>query len=628
MNQIISPVSLRQIVRVAFVGHVDSGKSTLIGRMLHDTNSLPDGKIEAVRRMCERRGIPLEYAFVLDALQAERDQGITIDTAQTWLRTPARDVVLIDAPGHKEFLKNMVTGAAQADAALLLIDAHQGISEQTRRHAYLLRFLGLDQIVVVVNKIDRIGYDEIAFQALAADIAEFLARLAITASEIVPVSARDGENVVTRTERLGWYAGPTVSQALDALRPKWCDPGLPLRFPIQDVYKFDERRLLVGRIETGRVAVGDVLLFSPRNNSAKIASIETWPHRPQPSLTASAGQSIAITLNEQIFVERGAVASSPENPPVETDVFRGRIIWFGKHPLAEGQALRVKIATSEVPAAIQSIDKIIDVNDLSKRTAKVVNRNEIAELTIRTRQIVALDDYARSPCTGRFALVDEGGIAGGGIISMEGYADQRPAITVRATNLQHAEQRVSAEERARRNGHAGCVLWLTGLSGSGKSTLAAELHRRLFDIGCQAYVLDGDNIRNGLCANLGFSPEDRAENIRRVGEVAALFSDAGQIAIAAFISPYRSDRDRARQASQGRFHEIYVKAPLEVCENRDPKGLYRKARAGEIPDFTGIGAPYEVPEQPQLVIDTAAEGVERSVTRIFDYVVERVLKSF
>ena len=617
----------RELLRLVVAGHVDHGKSTLIGRLLFDTASLPAAKMAEIETLCARRGMPFEWSFVLDALQIERDQGITLDTTQMWLRGQRRDIVIIDAPGHKEFLKNMVTGAASADAAVLVIDAEQGVSEQTRRHAYLLHLLGIRQVVVAVNKMDLAGYDEARFAAVAAEIRRYLGQIGLTPSHVIPLMARSGENVAKSAPAMGWYPGPDLLGALDRLTPAPGADELPLRLPIQDVYKFDARRILAGRIESGRLSVGDRLLFSPVNKSARIATIEAWPAPATPILHAHAGCSVAITLDEPLFVERGHIASHVEAPPVETDVFRARLFWLGRRPLALGQKLKLKLATEESEVSVQSIERVIDTTSLTPRAATLVARNEVAEVVLRSRDMLALDAADLCPRTGRFVLVDDFTLAGGGIVSMRDYADQRELITRRATNLKRVEHGVSLAQRMDRNGHKGGVLWLTGLSGAGKSTLAIAVETELFARGYQAYVLDGDNLRFGLNANLGFSPEDRAENIRRVGEVAALFARAGFIVLTAFISPYRSDRDRARQAAGSRnggeggsFHEIYVKASLEACETRDPKGLYAKARTGEIRNFTGVSAPYEPPEQADLVVETDRESVESSVRHIVDYV--------
>lgn len=611
----------RRTLKIVIVGHVDHGKSTLVGRLFHDTGSLPDGKYESIKAMCERRGMPFEWAFLMDALQAERDQGITIDTSQIWFKTAKRNYVIIDAPGHKEFLKNMITGAAASGAAVLVIDAHEGVQEQSRRHGYLLHLLGVQQVAVAVNKMDLIGYSAEKFAAIEREYKDYLASIGVEATFIIPVSGREGANLASRSADMPWYTGPTIVEALDSFRNITAPTEQALRFPIQDVYKFDQRRILAGRIETGSLKVGDELIFSPSNKRARVKSIEAWNVMESPT-EAHAGQSVGITMDEQLFIERGDIASHVHHAPIETDVFRARIFWLGRDPLEIGKKYKLKLMTTEAVVEVQAIERVIDTGDLSSVKADRVERNAVAEVILRSRKMLALDSFSDSARTGRFVLVDNYDIAGGGIISMEGYANQRSAITVQSTNIQRVAHKITEDARAIRNGHAGGVLWFTGLSGSGKSTLAVEVERRLFELGYQIYVLDGDNIRYGLNSNLGFSPEDRAENIRRVGEVAALLSRAGMIALTSFISPYRSDRDRARTAAHGNFHEIYIAANVETCESRDPKGLYKKARAGEIPDFTGISAPYEAPEHAELVVDTSVQSIEVSVQQIIDYVRE------
>ncbi|MBI1239468.1 MAG: adenylyl-sulfate kinase [Alphaproteobacteria bacterium] len=613
---------MKDLLRIVIVGHVDHGKSTLVGRLVYETDSLPEGKFEQIKAMSDRRGMPFEWAFLMDAMQAERDQGITIDTAQIWLKTKGRDTVIIDAPGHKEFLKNMVTGASQADAALLVIDADEGVKEQSRRHGYLLHLLGVRQVAVVVNKMDLVKYDAARFQEVEREIRTYLGSIGVTPAHVIPVSARDGDCIKEGSAKMPWYKGPSVVQTLSLFNPIASLSDLPLRFPVQDVYKFDERRIIAGRIECGRLSVGDTLIFSPSNKSAKIKSIESWSSKPghHNPLTAVAGQSVGITLDEQIFVERGDIVSHLQHAPVETDVFRARIFWLGREPLKKGGAYKMKLGTMEAPIRIQEIERIIDTGDLRALSSDEVERNQVAEIVIRSRRMLALDAFNDSPRTGRFVIVDKFDIAGGGIISMEGYADQRELITQRSTNITRVEHAIPPEERWRRNGHKGGVMWMTGLSGAGKSTIAVKLEQRLFEKGYHVYILDGDNVRHGLNANLGFSPEDRAENIRRVGEVAALFARSGMIVITSFISPYRSDRDRARAAASDVFHEVYVAAELATCESRDPKGLYKKARAGQIADFTGISAPYEAPEEPEVVVDTAAASADECVDALVEYV--------
>lgn len=616
-----------QRLDIAIVGHVDHGKSTLVGRLLHDTNTLPDGKVEAIQKMCERRGMAFEWAFVMDAFQAERDQAITIDAAHIWFSTKKRDYVIVDAPGHREFVKNMVSGAASCSAALLVVDAGEGVREQSRRHAYFLHLLGLTRIVIAVNKMDAVNFDEARFGVVEADIRDYLAELGITPSHVVPVSARDGDNIAIRSDRCDWYSGPTVTEALDTITLPQVDSAAPLRMPVQDVYHFDDRRIVAGRIESGSLKVGDELLFSPSNKRVRLRRIESWPDNDGRS-SAEAGQSVGLQLDEQIFVERGEVISHVVTPPLESNVFRGHLFWLGHEPLTTGKQYKLKLGTLEAPVTVQSIDRVIDIDDLAMTEAAsgeaVIERNGVGEVVLRSRAMLALDEFTTNQRTGRFVLVDGYDIAGGGIISMRGYPDQRQLITDKSSNLTAVDYGISDVARQQRNGHRGGVVWFTGLSGSGKTTIALEAEKQLFQKGYQVYVLDGDNVRSGLNANLSFSPEDRAENIRRVGEVAALFADAGFVVLTAFISPYRSDRVRAREAAErkanGAFREVFVKASLAVCEGRDPKGLYRKARAGDIPEFTGISAPYEAPEEQELIIDTDGQTVDQSVAVLVDHI--------
>lgn len=618
-----APTRETRPLRIVIVGHVDHGKSTLVGRLIHATGSLPEGRFEAIRAMSERRGMPFEWAFLMDAIQAERDQGITIDTTQIWFRTDQRPYLIIDAPGHKEFLKNMVTGAASSEAALLLIDAHEGVQEQSRRHGYLLHLLGVKQVVVLVNKMDLVDYSPARFGEVAEDYRAYLRGLGVTPASIIPISAREGDNMIEHSAAMPWYQGPTVLQALDGFAYRELPTERPLRMPVQDVYKFDQRRIIAGRVESGTLEVGDEVVFSPSNKTAVVKSIEAW-HVPEAPHLAQAGQSIGVTLTEQIFVERGEVMSHVQQAPLESNVFRARLFWLGHAPVQIGKTYTLKLGTMEAPVTVEAIDHVIDTSDLSSQTLDRIERNGAGEVVLRTKRMLALDEHQQNPITGRFVLVEDYLPLGGGIISMEGYPDQRELITVRSTNITAVGHAVTREARSARNGHKGAVLWFTGLSGAGKSTLALALERELFAKGFHVYVLDGDNIRAGLNANLGFSPEDRAENIRRVGEVASLFADAGFIVISSFISPYRSDRERARAAAKDSFHEIYVKASLAACEARDPKGLYQRARKGEIQEFTGISSPYEAPDRADLVVPTDELPIDECLTRLIRFVEERL----
>ncbi len=600
-------------LRIVIVGHVDHGKSTLIGRLLNDTGSLPDGKVEQVQEMSRKRGMPFEWAFVMDALQAERDQGITIDTTQIHFKTQQRPYVIIDAPGHTEFLKNMVTGASQADAALLVIDAGEGALEQSRRHAFLLHLLGVRQVAVVINKMDRVDFAQSRYETVAHEIKEYLAELGLFPKAVIPISARHGDNIVTRTDQAPWYLGPTVIEQLDSFRRQQVSPDQPLRFPLQDVYKPGDRRILAGRVESGRLKVGDTLRFAPGGASATVVSIEAW-NNPNTVLDAQAGQSIGVTLDKRIFAERGHIAHHADSAPTLTHKLSVRLFWLVSEPMALGKTYTLKIATAEHRVTVEQVTAVIDVEDLSSTPGKAVHRNEVAEVVLRSRSPIAVDLAGDLPRTGRGVLIDGNDVVGGCLVI--------EAEDAAASNLTEVSHTVSLDERAAANGHKGGILWMTGLSGAGKSTLAMALERALFDRGWQTFVLDGDNVRNGLNAGLGFSPDDRAENIRRVAETAKLFADAGVLVIASLISPLRADRARARVIGGDRFHEIHVSADLAVCEERDPKGLYKKARAGDIPDFTGVSAPYESPEAAELVIDTGSLDRSEALAQLLDYVDE------
>ncbi len=610
-------------LKIVIVGHVDHGKSTFVGRLFHDTGSLPEGKLEQLQRIAERRGVPFEWANLMDALQSERDQNITIDTAQIWFSTKKRQYVIIDAPGHKEFLKNMVTGAANAEAALLLIDANEGVQEQSRRHGYLLNLLGIKQITVLVNKMDLKAYSQAVYDEIEVEYRKFLKSVGVEPMQFIPIAAKHGDNIATLSEQMLWWKGPTVIEMLDRFTVGAPPSNQPLRMPIQDIYRFDERRILAGRVEAGTIKAGDRLVFAPSGKTSTVKTIERWNAPSRDS--ASAGESIGITLTEQIFVERGAVAALETDPPYELSHFKARVFWLGRAPFKKGKIYRLKLTTQEVECEIESIERVIDSSTLETISRKqdreiFVGRNEVAELTIKTKRPVAFDAHSEIVATGRFVIVDGNEVSGGGIIAADRYPKRSADGAHRSDNLYWSHAKVTAEHRARRNGHPARVIWLTGLSGAGKSTIATELERELFNMGKQSYVLDGDNIRHGLCSDLAFAPLDRKENIRRVGEVAKLFLDAGIVCITAFISPYQSDRNMVRQMiPDGQFMEVFVNAPLEVCEQRDVKGLYAKARAQEIKEFTGVSAPYEPPTQPELELRTDQLTIAEAVAKILEY---------
>ncbi len=593
----------RPQVRIVIVGHVDHGKSTLVGRLLHETGSLPEGKLEMLKAVSARRGMPFEWSFLLDALQTERDQGITIDTTQIRFRTRSRDVVLIDAPGHAEFLRNMITGASQADGAVLIIDALEGVRDQTRRHGYLLHLLGVKQVAVVVNKMDRVDFSAARFDDISAEISSHLIGLGVTPSAVIPISARDGDGVAERTARIGWYSGPTVVEALDALEPARPLEQLALRLPVQAIYKFDDRRIVAGRIESGHLSAGDEIVIMPSAKIAKIKSVESWPLTPVKG-RQGAGRSVGITLDRELFIERGDVIAHTDSAPHDTRRIRARIFWLHDKPLVSGASILIRLGTREARATVVAIEKAVDPGELSSVETKAIARNHVGEIDIALAQALAADPYTDNPRTGRLVIEVNGRIAGGGLV-LSVDAGQR-AVPV---DIVPVESALRPDERSARYRHSGAVVWLTGLPGSGKSTLARALERRLFGQGGSPILLDGDTLRAGLNGDLGFSAGDRTENIRRLAEVATHLARNGHIAIVAAVSPAAEDRAAARRIADTAFREVYVATPADVCESRDPKGHYAKARAGGLNNFTGIGKDYQAPADSELAIDTSARSV-------------------
>jgi bifunctional enzyme CysN/CysC len=593
----------RPQVRIVIVGHVDHGKSTLVGRLLHETGSLPEGKLEMLQAVSARRGMPFEWSFLLDALQTERDQGITIDTTQIRFRTGSRDIVLIDAPGHAEFLRNMITGASQADGAVLIIDALEGVRDQTRRHGYLLHLLGIKQVAVVVNKMDRVAFSPARFREISDEISSHLIGLGVTPSAVIPISARDGDGVAARTAQIGWYNGPTVVEALDALEPARPLEQLSLRLPVQAIYKFDDRRIVAGRIESGHLAAGDEIVIMPAGKIAKIKTVESWPVTPLAG-KQGAGRSVGITLDRELFVERGDIIAHTGKSPRDTRRLRARIFWLHEKALTKGDQILVRLGTREARASVVAIEKAVDPGALSNAENTAIARNHVGEIDISLAQPIAVDPYSDNPRTGRLVIEVNGRIAGGGLV-LSVDAGQR-AVPV---DIVPVESALRPDERSARYRHNGAVVWLTGLPGAGKSTLARALERRLFSRGGSPILLDGDTLRAGLNGDLGFTAEDRTENIRRLAEMATHLAKNGHIAIVAAVSPSREDRAAARRIADRLFREIYVATPAEVCEARDPKGHYVKARAGALASFTGIGSDYQPPLASELTLDTSARSV-------------------
>ena len=521
---------MKEHFQIVFVGHVDHGKSTLLGRLYADTDSLPAGHLDKVKDICAKQGKIFEYAFMFDAFLEEQEQGITIDTARTFFAWENRQYIIIDAPGHKEFLKNMISGAARAEAAVLIIDAAEGVQEQSRRHGYMLSLLGIRQVVVVVNKMDLVGYDEQTYNAIEQEYREFLCSLKLEPQRFIPASAINGDNVMQKSAQMPWYQGPTLLESLGLFMKLPGRSDLPLRFPVQDVYKFDARRIIAGRIESGELRVGDTLVFSPSNKTAQVRTIEAF-NVPTPSLAMTAGSSSGFTLDEQIFVERGEIASLRESPPEVSDCFKANIFWMGKAPLELKRKYLLRLATREVEMELQEIIGIIDASTLGAVAAKNrIERNDVAEVILWTKTPIAFDRYSDVDVTGRFVIIDGYDICGGGIIMDPLKGEQEPfRREARLRDFQWRRGEVLLNERVQRNGHNPGIILFTGESGTGKARLARHLERRLFDSGRQVYLLDGKNLQVGLGADP--SAEDTHEMVRRFGEVAQVLLRAGQIVV-------------------------------------------------------------------------------------------------
>ncbi|KDE20499.1 NodQ bifunctional enzyme [Acetobacter aceti 1023] len=598
---------------IVIVGHVDHGKSTLIGRLLHDTDSLQEGKVAQIIESSKKRGLKIEWSFLLDSLQIERDQGVTVDSTRIPFRLGQREFVIVDAPGHRQFLRNMITGAADAEAAVLVVDAQEGAREQTRRHAMLLHLIGIRHVIVLLNKVDLLDFDQAKVEAVEKSVTELLNKLGLEAALFVPASARDGDNIASRSERSPWYKGPTLTEALASVPSPASRSELALRLPVQDVYRFDNTRYVAGRVERGRVRVGDTVIIGTQKTPARIASIESW--HTAPHVSASAGQSIAVTLEPDVIPDRGDLLHHADAAPMEASRVRVRLFWLRQEPLRVGEHFRLRLATAEHAVTVTAIDKVVDLDDLTEHPGTEVPPEGFAEIVLSAAENIQFDPFTPGTTDGRGVLVDrQQRIVGGApIIGPASIADGEKVIHPSAST-------VTVQDRERAKGHKGSVFWLTGLSGSGKSTLARAAETRLFADGVDVTVLDGDTLRAGLCKDLGFSEADRTENVRRAAEVARLLRDAGQVVIVALISPLRSDRDLARQIIGDGFEEVFVDADLGTCEQRDPKGLYAAARAGKISGFTGIDAPYEAPATPALHLVTGKDSVEAATKTLVTFV--------
>lgn len=610
---------LNETKRVVIVGHVDHGKSTVIGRMIYDLDQVQDGKYEELKAISEKRGMSFEWAFLMDALQTERNQGITIDTTQIFFKTKKKNYVFIDAPGHREFLRNMVTGASSADIAILIVDVNEGIREQTRKHVYILKLLGVKQVIVLVNKMDKVNYQEEKFKKIEANLKKYLALININSEIIIPISAKEGDNIKELSLKMKWYNGFSLVDSLDNYNTSTDLSQKALRLPIQDIYKFNDNRILVGKIETGIIRKGDKILFSPSNTISKIKSIECWPKKN--IKLGISGQCVGFTLEEEIFSQKGEIVSNLDTPPKLLNTFEANIFWLDNENVMIGRKYSIKITTGTYNIEFEKIVKVIDTKDLSKTKSNIIRKNDVAEVILKSNSLIPIDNFFDNESTGRFSIIDDYKIVGGGTINSTNFPDQRKMLEKNVRNITPVNFSITEIDRSSKFGHRNGIIWLTGLSGSGKSTLAKNIERRLFHKGYNIFVLDGDNLRNGLTKDLGFSPEDRMENIRRIAEVGSLFSYAGCIVIISLISPYNSERKKARAIRPEIFKEVYVKASLEKCIERDVKGLYAKAISGKIKNFTGLSAPYEEPESPDLVLDTESDSIESSINQLEEFII-------
>jgi len=608
----------KSLLRFITCGSVDDGKSTLIGRILHDSQQILEDQLAAVTNDSRKWGTTgsgeVDLALLVDGLQAEREQGITIDVAYRYFDTEKRKYIIADCPGHEQYTRNMATGASTADLAIILIDASRGVQVQTRRHAYIISLLGIRHVIVAVNKMDLVNYDEKVFRKIHDDCLKIRGIKDVDA-RVVPVSALKGDNVVTAGTGMPWYKGPSILEVLDTIDVSRDQDLQDLRLPVQYVNRPDHSfRGYAGTIAAGRVAAGDPIMAVPSRRLSKVREIVTFDGKPA---TAGPAEAVTLVLEDELDITRGDVLVHPDRSPSVSRVFDAHIIWMSDTPLLPGRQYEFKLSHRYFRGTIESIQHRIDVNDLSEHEAKELKLNEVGLCRIVLAEQAAFDTYATCRTTGALIVVDRltHATSGAGMIlrSAAPAGSQDVAVYWQPTKITH-------EQRANQKAQRPCILWFTGLSGAGKSTIANAVEQALFLRGHHSYLLDGDNIRHGLNKDLDFSDAGRVENVRRIGEVAKLFVDAGMIVVTAFISPFRSDRRLVRDlVQQGEFVEVFVSTPLEVCEQRDPKGLYKKARGGELKNFTGITSPYEAPEAAEITIDSSKLSVPECVDKVIRY---------
>ena len=609
--EFISAQETKGLLRFLTCGSVDDGKSTLIGRLLYDSKLLFEDQLASLRKDSVKHGTvgdDMDFALLVDGLEAEREQGITIDVAYRFFATEARKFIVADTPGHEQYTRNMATGASTADLAVLLVDARNGIQVQTRRHAFIASLLGIRHVVLAVNKIDLTDYSEARFEEIKAEFETFAASFDFDSLVAIPMSARFGDNVSTKSERTTWYSGPTLIEHLETVEVAEDLDLRPFRMPVQWVNRPNlDFRGYSGTISSGVVRAGDEIVVAGSGKTSKIARIVTMDG----DLDAGhAGEAVTLTLADEIDISRGDIIAASESRPEVSDQFAAHLIWMTDKPLYPGRPYLLKAGARTVTATVSELKHRIDINSFEHLAAKKLDLNEVAFCNLSLAAPIAFDPYESNRETGSFILIDRltNATVAAGMI----WFGLR-----RATNIHWQALDVDKQARAALKGQKPAVLWFTGLSGSGKSTVANAVERRLLAAGHHTYLLDGDNVRHGLNRDLGFTDEDRVENIRRVAETAKLFVDAGTIVLVSFISPFRSERRMARElVGEGEFIEVFVDTPLEECQRRDPKGLYKKAAEGKIKNFTGIDSPYEAPENAEIRLDTTGADPDALAERI------------
>ncbi|SDG99607.1 adenylylsulfate kinase /sulfate adenylyltransferase subunit 1 [Bradyrhizobium sp. Rc2d] len=603
----------RPTLRFVTCGSVDDGKSTLVGRLLYDSKTLLDDQLDALAsesRTVGTTGGDLDFALLVDGLQAEREQGITIDVAYRFFATPLRRFIVADTPGHAQYTRNMATGASNADLAVVLIDARKGVITQTRRHSHILSLLGVRHVVLAVNKMDLIGFDGGRFAAITAEYLTLAGQLGISQVQCIPVVAPDGDNIVAASTRMPWYTGPTVTAYLESVDVSGDVSQRPFRLPVQWVNRpHADFRGFCGRIASGTIRAGDAVAVQPSGRPTQVARILTPGGERD---RAAAGESVTLTLADEIDVSRGDVLTAGSTPQI-SDQLAAHLVWFDDQAMVAGRRYVLKCGTASIGAVITSLEHRIAIDTMAQESATTLDANQIGQVHLRLDRPLVFEAYRDDRNMGSFILIDP-------ISHRTAAAGMVDLSLSRATNIHRHRLAVDKSVRARLKQQRPCVLWFTGFSGAGKSTIADLVDRRLAELGRHAALLDGDNLRHGINRDLGFSSAERMENVRRVAEIAALFVDAGMIALVALISPFRSERALARQRVEtSEFIEIHVATPLAECERRDPKGLYRKARAGELTGFTGIDDPYEAPQAPEISIDTSELSSEAACERIIRY---------